>query len=70
MANICFFFGGAKKPYYPVGKNNLTSDIEDEHLCRCAAWNPSECLCGAWDDVPYYDDDDDDYNDEEELEDD
>jgi hypothetical protein len=45
----------------------MTTDYEDEHLCTCAAWNPSECICGAWDDVPYYNDYYDDYNEENDL---
>ncbi len=20
-------------------------------ICMCAAWEPNECICGAWDDV-------------------
>lgn len=32
---------------------------DDTQLCTCAAWEPNECCCGAWDDVDpewWYDD--------------
>lgn len=36
---------------------------DDTQLCTCAAWEPNECCCGAWDDVDpdwWYDDEEQD----------
>lgn len=50
---------GGDLEYHTDYEGKLVVDENGEpipiHICLCAAHGPSECVCGAWDDVPWDD---------------
>jgi len=49
--------------YHKNYDGELILDEEGEpiptDICLCHAYEPSECCCGAWDDIPYYEHEED-----------